>query len=168
MRNHLIVAASLALAACSGEDVDSRPRTTAFITESVLAATCGKAECHSTFAAEEGYVLDTTHGVNTTLRYELANNGDDSELFNRLADPAGQPLANILNSKASDPTPMPYDAPMPEADVQLILEWLSLGAPGSCDPATAPFCYGERTDTLVTCGDDKQFVFTKPTGGCQL
>ena len=158
----LVVVAGIG--AC-GTDVDDRPRTTQFITESVLGPSCGKAECHSTFAAAEGYVLDTPHGVDTTLRYQLANEGRQSALISDLPDM--QPLSAILNSKSNASyTPMPYDAPMPEADAQLVIEWLSLGAPGSCRDRADAFCLAAPHTVTVTCGDADQFVFT--TGTCTL
>lgn len=157
-------AGAAALAACSSVDTDTRPRANGYITPTMLGPLCGKTECHSTFGAEEGYVLDTTHGVTTTLRYELEKVGPDSHLINNSPDPSGQPLRTILNIRGAGfdyqgNTPMPYDSPMSDADAEYLLDFLAQGAPGACDPALATFCYplsGQR----VSCGPDNQYVFT--------
>ena len=159
----------LVLGGACGTDTDDRPRTTTYVTQTVLGPSCGKAECHSTFAAQVGYVLDTTHGVATTLLYELANEGTNSVLFSDQPLIEAQPLASILNQKTemNGRAPMPYDSPMPEADAQLILDWMVRGAPGSCTANVVPFCE-HSDDVLVTCGAENEFVFTKDRAACPL
>lgn len=126
----------LALLAACGTTTDDRPRTIGYITEAILAPTCGEAECHSTFRQSRNDVFDTVAGA----RRSLVDNGlilFDSPTF----DPAKPDnAALIVWITQTDPYGlgigrMPYDAPMPNADVNLLKEYIREGAPGAqCDP----------------------------------
>lgn len=119
--------AALAGAACGG--TDDRPRTLAYITEAILVPTCAAAECHSAFKQAVGDQFDT---VDATRRSIVDNGlvapGDpaDSLLIQSLT--TGVP--SILDPGGAD-VRMPFDAPIPDADVQLISAWIEAGAAGA-------------------------------------
>jgi hypothetical protein len=115
----------LALAACGTSD-DDRPRDAQYITDTILAPTCGGAQCHSTFAQTNDVVLDTYSAMRNTMvnfpllsfsadQYDPAD-PDDSALITWVTqiDPFGLGIGR-----------MPYDAPMPNADVDLLKAWIT-------------------------------------------
>jgi hypothetical protein len=110
---------------------DDRPRTLEYITETVLAPTCGMAPCHSTFKQEVGDVFDTVDGA----RLSIVRNGlvdpahpQESTLYHSITD-------GVKSRFGTNKVRMPFDAPMPDVDVQLILAWIQDGAHGAqCVP----------------------------------
>lgn len=134
---HRLVLVSAVLANACGSATDDRPPTLAFITETILAPSCATAECHSAFRAQVGDVFDTpastrrTIVVNRLVRYP-----------DEVADPSRSLLVRVLTVGApslldpeSGDVRMPYDAPMPDADVELIEAWIAAGIPGAqCEP----------------------------------
>src|SRR4051812_44800460 len=66
MKSFAWVIAALLLGAC-GDTVDDRPPTLPYITEAILAPSCGKAQCHSSFAREVGDTFDTVDETRRTL-----------------------------------------------------------------------------------------------------
>ncbi len=115
----------VALVAC-GTTTDNRPIDARYITEAILAPTCGAAQCHSTFSQNRGDVFDTLEG----MRRSIVNNGLvvlDSTAF----DPADPPSAALIQWVTKiDPLGlgigrMPYDAPMPNEDVYLLERWIT-------------------------------------------
>jgi hypothetical protein len=115
----------LALAAC-GTTPDDRPRDAQYITDTILAPTCGLAECHSTFVQSNNVVLDTYSAMRTTMvdfplisfssdAYDPAD-PDDSALITWVTqiDPFGLGIGR-----------MPQDDPMPNADVELLKDWIT-------------------------------------------
>jgi hypothetical protein len=155
MRSLAWLALVIASAGCT-RDADDRPRTLAYITEAILAPTCGKAECHSTFAQTEGDVFDTVVGARYTIVHdplvtipndELAPTG--SQLYQSIT--IGLPSLEGLSGKIR----MPYDAPMPNEDVYLIESWIAGGADGAqCIPDTGYVCNGNN---LVACTADGNY-----------
>lgn len=149
----LAVVAALTLAAC-GTTTDDRPLTLPYITETILAPTCGSAECHSTFRQAVGDVFDTVSGA----RKSIVNNGlvvipDDQAMpaGSRLVQAITVGLPSIL-SPGSGKIRMPYDAPMPNEDVRLIEKWIAAGAKGAqCVPEEGNACVGQN---VVACGSD--------------
>jgi hypothetical protein len=129
-------ALALALLVACGTTRDDRPRTIQYVTEAILAPTCGAAECHSTFSQAKGDVFDTV----TAARRSLVRNGliDLDSSVNDPADPDNAQL--IVWITHTDPYGlgigrMPLDAPMPNADVNLLKEYIRESAPGAqCDP----------------------------------
>ena len=162
MRSIALVALSLAAAAGCTRGEDDRPRTLAFITEAILAPTCGKAECHSTFAEEKGYVFDTV----AASRVSIIGN---SMLYDGNGDYATDPTTSYLiqdiitgveGTEAGEQNQlirMPYDAPMPNEDVYLLEDWIAAGGEGAnCVPTwnNATACDGTN---IVKCGADGNF-----------
>lgn len=125
------------LASACGSATDDRPPTLDYITETILAPSCATAECHSAFKRQVGDVFDTPASARRTI---VANGlvvyPDD------VADPAHSFLLTTLTvgspsilSPGSGNVRMPYDAPMPDADLQLLEAWIASGVPGAqCEP----------------------------------
>jgi hypothetical protein len=126
----------LAVGGCGS--TDDRPRTLEYITDTILAPTCAVAECHSAFKMEVGDQFDTVKAA----RRSMVANG----LLNYSSDegPAGSTLILSMTvgvpSLLDPPTRvrMPYDGPMPDADIALIEAWIAEGAHGAqCAPNDA-------------------------------
>jgi hypothetical protein len=126
---------ALAASAC-GSATDDRPPTLDFITETILAPSCASAECHSAFKREVGDQFDTP----AAARLSIVANG--LALVTDQDDPASSFLVRSLtvgNPSILDPgsgnVRMPYDEPMPDADIELIKRWIAEGVPGAqCVP----------------------------------
>jgi hypothetical protein len=121
------------LASACGNVTDDRPPTLEYITEAILAPSCATAECHSAFKAQVGDVFDTPAATRRTIvGNQLIVFPDD------MLDPHNSFLIQSLTvgvQSLLDPAAglvrMPYDAPMPDADIQLIERWIALGVPGA-------------------------------------
>jgi hypothetical protein len=154
----LVISAS----AC-GTTTDDRPATLANITESILKPTCASAECHSSFVQQSGYDFENVKGARASFQY-------DSDLVDieHIGDP-DQPPALILDltrEQLNKPR-MPYDAPLPNADVDLIQQWLEAGLPGICESGAATSClYGKDKARVMRCvgGDAYELLATTDTG----
>lgn len=126
----------LALLAACGTTTDDRPRTIEYVTEAILAPTCGAANCHSTFAQQRGDVFDTVDAA----RRSLVTNGliaFDSVNY----DPANPDNAQLIVwITQTDPYGlgigrMPLTEPMPNEDVSFLKQYIREGAPGAqCNP----------------------------------
>ena len=166
-------ACALLLLAASCGTTDNRPLTVQAVTAMVLAPTCAAATCHSQFANNFGDVFDTVESTRSSLidnglilfdspSYDPANPGN-SQLIIWLTqnDPFGRGIGR-----------MPWDAPMPNEDIQYLENWIAAGAPGAqCDPARGMACNDKQ---LVKCNSDWNFgatVMTCPnqciSGACQ-
>lgn len=107
------VAAALLLAACAQTDND-RPRTIQYITEAILQPSCAQDVCHSSFTRAKGYAFDTVAATRASLRPVVDKQAPESSILY---------LALTRTIKR-----MPYDAPLPQKDIDLIFEWLTSGA----------------------------------------
>jgi hypothetical protein len=105
----LAVAAAVASAACSQTDND-RPATLPYITEAILQPNCAQDVCHSSYTRTKGYAFDTVAAARPSLK-TLVNldEPDSSLLYTVLIRPIKR---------------MPYDAPLPQKDIDLILRWI--------------------------------------------
>jgi hypothetical protein len=134
--NRLILVGALVAGAC-GNEADDRPPTLAYITETILAPNCATAACHSAFKRQVGDVFDTPASTRRTvvangLVVYPADVADPAHSFLITTLRVGSP--SIL-SPGSGNVRMPYDAPMPDADVELIEAWIRDGVPGAqCEP----------------------------------
>ena len=129
MQRLVLFGALLASASGACGATDDRPRTLEYITQTILAPTCAAAECHSAFKMEVGDEFDTVDAARRTiLNNGLVSPGDplDSTLVQSLT--IGVP--SIL-SPGSGNVRMPFDAPIPDADVALIEAWIQDGASGA-------------------------------------
>lgn len=159
--NRFVLIAALLPGACGA--ADDRPRTLAYITDAILTPTCANAECHSAFVRQVGDQFDTVEAA----RLSIVGNGlvtvpDDvmnpsqSLLIRTLT--VGVP--SILDPEPGNLVRMPYDAPMPDADLELIRAWIAEGAEGAQCVANAAgqgcssrIDAGVRTYEVVECTD---------------
>ena len=118
----LVVAAVIAMTACTQTDND-RPRTLAYITEAILQPNCGQGVCHSSYRREKGYAFDTVE----VAKQSMAPRTDGSTPLVNLAEPELSLLYTVLTRKVKR---MPYDSPLAQKDIDLILLWIQEGAPG--------------------------------------
>ncbi|HEX3482322.1 MAG TPA: hypothetical protein VHT91_45210 [Kofleriaceae bacterium] len=129
MQRLVLIGALLGGAAGACGVPDDRPRNLEYITQTILAPTCAAAECHSAFKREVGDEFDTVDAA----RRSIVNN----ELVDMLDPPSSVLYGAITRGEPSILSPgsgnvrMPFDAPMPDADVELILRWIEDGAPGA-------------------------------------
>jgi hypothetical protein len=137
--NRLGLVGALLASAC-GNAVDDRPPTLDYLTETILAPSCATAECHSAFKRQVGDVFDTPAAARRTIvANELVAYPDD------VADPAHSFLVTTLTvgrpsilRPGSGNVRMPYDAAMPDADIELIKAWIAAGVHGAqCEPNAA-------------------------------
>lgn len=119
--SRLVLAAAIAMAACAQTDND-RPKTLPYITEAILQPNCAQDVCHSSFRMAKGYAFDT---VAMTQR-SLTPSASSPSIVNP-AEPESSLLYTVLTRKIKR---MPYDAPLPQKDIDLILRWIQDGAPG--------------------------------------
>ncbi len=151
------------LGACGGVH-DDRPRTLEYITKAILAPSCASAECHSTFSQSGRrpknpgdptipLVFDTVMGA----RLSIYNDGAIVDHFEADADQLPTLIVNLTVEHADAPR-MPLDRPLPDADIELLHDWILLGGPGACvndkkAGALIGSCNGKKlyscTDTLA-------------------
>lgn len=110
--------AALAGGAGCGSEIDDRPATLEYITEAILAPSCGNAQCHSSFKRADGYVFDTVETARDTFRKQSLVDVDD---------PDASFLMFVLTRRIDR---MPYDQALPDADIALIRRWIAEGAEG--------------------------------------
>jgi hypothetical protein len=162
--HRLLAAGALLASACIGEDVpDYRPLELPYLTQQIFAPSCGVTQCHSSFKQAANDVFDTPEHVRDSLvNHDLVK--FDSER-NDLLDPAGADLIiwiTEIDPKGLGIGRMPYDAPLPNRDVKLLIEWIAKGAPGAqCDPSrfSGKACMQDSAgrDVAVTCTEDWNF-----------
>jgi len=107
----LAVAAAVASAACSQTDND-RPATLQYITEAILQPNCAQDVCHSSYSRTKGYAFDTVAAAKQSLQIPGLVNPDE---------PDSSLLYTVLIRQVKR---MPYDAPLPQKDIDLILRWI--------------------------------------------
>jgi len=138
----LVLVAALLVGACG--TTDDRPRTLDYITQTILAPTCAAAPCHSAFKQAAGDQFDTTDAARLSIvRYAMVDPGDppSSDLYRSITEG----ITSAIDHKTK--VRMPYDAPLPDVDVQLILAWIGDGAEGA---QCAPNASGEGCTDTVT------------------
>ena len=107
------IALCAALAAGCGS-ADDRPATFEFVTLSILAPACGTVACHSTTTNARGYAFDTLAASRKALRTLVV-----------AGSPSRSRLIDVITRNR-----MPPDSPMDDADVALLEQWITDGAPG--------------------------------------
>lgn len=160
----LLAAGALLASACVGEDVpDYRPLELPYLTQQIFQPSCGVTQCHSSFKQANEVVLDTPeHTRETLVRAGLVRFDADK---NDLLAPSKADL--IVWITETDPFSagigrMPNDAPLPNRDVKLLIEWIGKGAPGAqCNPNrnNAKVCMEDAAgrEVVVTCTEDWNF-----------
>lgn len=160
----LLAAGALFASACVGEDTaDYRPLEVNYLTQQIFAPSCGTTQCHSTFKQAANDVFDNPEGVRASLvhnglvRFDADKNDQtapskaDLIVWITETDPFGAGIGR-----------MPYDAPLPNRDVKLLIEWIQHGAPGAqCDPTetNGKVCTQDASgrNVVVTCTEDWNF-----------
>lgn len=107
----LAVAAAVASAACSQTDND-RPATLQYITEAILQPSCAQDVCHSSYTRTKGYAFDTVAAARQSLQMPGVV---------QPTEPESSLLYTVLIRQVKR---MPYDAPLPQKDIDLILRWI--------------------------------------------
>ena len=129
------LAAALALAALSvaagvgcGGTKDDRPAQWSFISPTIIEPACATVNCHSAITHQGNVNLS-----NSTIGYETlvnvngsADAGSGGTFYVIPGSPDQSALITLLNAVGS--IRMPPDNPLPQADIQLISNWISLGA----------------------------------------
>jgi hypothetical protein len=145
----LIWVPAIALAACGAEDYQ-RPRTVEYITQAILAPSCGNAQCHSALSHEANYKFDTVEDAQQSLLGLVGAISLDAQ-----DEPEGDASTSFLiNVLTRVRDRMPYDQPLPDPDIDLISSWIDFGAPGAqCIPQAGggPVCAGSK---VVDCKPD--------------
>lgn len=172
----LLATCATSAVACGGVEEDDRPLELEYLTVSILAPTCGATQCHSTFRQAANTVFDTPEAA----RESLVNSGLIRFDFSQY-DPAEPSRANLIQWITEiDPFGagigrMPFDAPMPNKDVELLIEWIREPGPGrtgglafgaQCNPDANEGMACNNTE-IRRCDDDWNFgelVMTCPTG----
>ena len=134
----LIAAISLAGCDVSDHPADQTGVTLAYVTETILAPSCGTTECHSSFKAEAGDIYDTVAGAQATLAnkdYGLVLTCD--KLTPRLESPCLEAPANsylitVITATTSNDerARMPLDQVMSRSDITTLADWIRDGAVG--------------------------------------
>jgi hypothetical protein len=112
-----VLAGALVVAACNQTD-NNRPATLEYITEAILQPNCSEYVCHSSYRREFGYAFDTVAMARQSLSIPGLVNRDE---------PESSLLYTVLTRKIKQ---MPYDEPLAQKDIDLILQWIRAGAPG--------------------------------------
>lgn len=115
----------VALAIGCSASGDERELDARFVTQAVLAPSCGAAACHSTFKQAAGNVFDTLSGMRQSI-VDFGLISLDSLQFDP-ADPANARL--IVWVTQTDPFRrgvgrMPLDAPLADSDVEYLKRWI--------------------------------------------
>jgi hypothetical protein len=128
MKRLVLIGALLGASGACGVN-DDRPPTLEYITQTIFAPTCAAAECHSAFKMEVGDQFDTVEATRRSIVNNVLVDTLDpkaSVLYGSIT--VGYP--SLLNPGSGN-VRMPFDAPMPDADVALILRWIEGGARGA-------------------------------------
>jgi hypothetical protein len=136
----------MGLAACdlSQKTAASRPEKFDYIVETILAPSCGTAECHSALKAQSGDVFDSVEGARATLDDPLHTDlvMSCATLSPPETSPCGKDAANgsylftVLEqgqgviSDVGHGDVMPLDQALPSADREFIGQWIDDGAEG--------------------------------------
>ncbi|MDX2090100.1 MAG: hypothetical protein SFX73_19740 [Kofleriaceae bacterium] len=143
--------AVLGIAACAEEEYQ-RPRTVEYITEAILIPSCAAAQCHSDFKQAEGLSFTTVdvarQGIIDMVSGSLTTSGQDV-----IGIPENAQFFQVLVRTVDR---MPYDQPLANADIDLIREFIEIGAPhAQCRPSDGELqCLGEK---VYTCNAEFNF-----------
>jgi hypothetical protein len=113
MSRHLLFA--VILSACTG-DPAARPASWSYLHAAIIAPSCATSSCHSERTAAAGIVLDDPDTAYESLL---------GQAFVTPGDPASTLL---LLLEGDERERMPPDAPLPQADIDLVRTWIEAGA----------------------------------------
>lgn len=127
----VIVGAALCAGAGCGSDTDDRPVSFSYIHATIIDPGCTTVGCHNAFAAAYGFGLETREGAYSILVGAPCDEGepptDPLDVFLRPGDPE---RSRVLKMIEGDDVAlrMPPDEPLPEADIELVRQWILEGA----------------------------------------
>jgi hypothetical protein len=116
--------AVVALLVGCGED--DRPATWTYISASIIQPNCATSRCHAEGAAAFGLQLDSLEGGYAQLVGRSPSGAQTGRNFVVPGDPAASKLMYLLRGQESER--MPPDAPLPDADIELVERWILEGA----------------------------------------
>ena len=109
-------------AAGCGSSTDDRPPKWSFISATIMEPSCATVNCHSTITRQGGVDLSSA-----SAGYQaLVMNAGGMTYYVYPGYPQYSSLVTIMNAVGS--MRMPPDNPLPQADIQLIENWISAGA----------------------------------------
>lgn len=115
----LIATLAATLGGGCADSTDPRPATFDVIVTNVLRPGCATATCHSAMTKAEGLDFSTVAAAAESIDHEgLVPVGG--------GDPADSQLIYLLTT--SGEKRMPVDSPLPDADIELISNWIAAGA----------------------------------------
>lgn len=117
-----LAALTVAASAGCGGTKDERPPEWSFISATIIEPSCATVNCHSAITKQSGLDLS-----NAQIGYQtLVKNSSGMTYFVNPGYPQYSPLITRLNAVGS--LRMPPDNPLPQADIELIENWISDGA----------------------------------------
>ncbi len=126
-----VVLSALAWAGCGGEE--NRPAAWSYISPAIIQPNCATSSCHSKAVAVAGLDFSTADdGYKGLMKQMLpsVNPDDGRDMIKRQLLLPGNPdqsrLVNMLRARGT--WRMPPDRPLPEADIELIENWILTGA----------------------------------------
>jgi hypothetical protein len=111
----LVLLASLMVCACSEEPAD-RPATWSYIHAAIIQPSCATVSCHGERTAAAGVALDDRDTAYDVL------------LGAQFVIPGDSASALVLLLEGDERPRMPPDAPLPQADIDLVRAWIEAGA----------------------------------------
>ena len=180
------VIVTLAATAACGVSTDDRPLEVDYLTSAIFAPACAATQCHSSFARKSDLVFDTPDHVRESLLLPGADGllHFDSGQYDPRPFESRTPNLIVWISQI-DPFAkgigmMPFDAPLPTKDIELLAEWIREADPArgitggkaagaQCNPKLYDGKACDRDD-LVMCGDDWNFgpIIESCSSGCYI
>ena len=112
----LLLAVLAGAVACAGDPLE-QPATWSYLHTAVIAPSCATSSCHSALVETAGIALDDReHSYARLIELQFVVPGDPSS-------------ALIPLLEGDERSRMPPDAPLPQADIDLIRIWIEAGAP---------------------------------------
>ena len=117
-------------AGCGGPNEDRQPQWS-FISPTIIEPACATVNCHSAITHQGNVDLsNSTIGYQTLVNvHGSADAGSGGTFYVIPGSPDQSALMALLNAVGS--IRMPPDNPLPQADIQLISDWISHGAPNN-------------------------------------
>ena len=115
-----LLALGISVGAGCGSSTDDRPADWSVIAATIVEPSCATVNCHSKISHQGGVDLhDRETGYYTLLNgfYVIPGSPGDSA------------VVSLMNAQGS--MRMPPDVPLPEADIELIENWITSGAPNN-------------------------------------
>jgi hypothetical protein len=109
-------------AGCGGATED-RPPKWSFISATIIEPSCATVNCHSKITHQGGVDLSSASAGYQSLAQRVAG---VKPPYVQPGDPQDSTLIRLLNAVGS--IRMPPDNPLPQADIQLISNWIQDGA----------------------------------------